>query len=868
VLRSVASLSSAHIRAKPVRFLLTSVGVGLGVALYSSIAIINYSTRDSFRTNIESIAGKASLTVSGSSTGFSEEYVEKIKKIPGIKAAIPMVEARAYMSGNEGESDTIQILGVDLLQESAVRNYKTTDTQIIEDPLVFLNNPDSIILTKELAKRRGIKIDDSLQLATTLGTKKFIVRGLLEPEGAAKAYGGTLAIMDIDGARFSFGKEGKVDRIDLVTEEGADNGKIREEVVRLVPDTLSVLSPELKAQNTDKMIRAYQTMLVFFSSLALLVGIFIVLNSVSISVVERKQEIGILRALGGTKVFILNLFLAEAVFTGLVGGGLGIGLGRALADVLVKQVTTSLTAQFQTHVSLTHLQYPLQEYAWIVGLSVITCVLGSLFPAWLGARTSPVQAIRSDDGMTSLHRDNRSVFGQLGFVLLCISLISMRVHFTWLGSFVTYVTQACAVVGSALLVPYLVLFVLNRTRGFVLKRGGLLPHLAKEQLVAQPGRTSSNLMALSVGLFMVILIATVKTSFRVTLLDWIGDALSSDIVVSSAGRVITADLQTIDENIAREVLEVPGVVSELGGGGIASRILPVESEGFRGKYMIKANDAPGVFVSQRSRIIEGADKEDTLMKLYESDEPRVIVSTNYFIEHPDVGIGDKILIPTPLGKIAFKVVGKCRDYASPVGVFYLNREIYKKYFNDRLVSAFAVHVKQGFNHEEVRLSIERKLGKKYHLSAISQAAMKKEMGGAVDQSFAYTRAVEISALLVSMLGLLNTLLVSVLERMRLFAVMRAVGASSGQIFKIILYEALIQGVLGAILASSLGLLVGVTWVKYALGYTLGWEILVHIPWSGLLVTMAAGIVVSCLAGLYPAYRAANLSVVSGLGRAG
>lgn len=867
--RTELKLALAQWKAKPFRFILTALGIALGVALYTSIAIINYSTRESFRESIESVAGEAALTISAGPVGFDEKYLDFVREVSGVKAAIPLVESRAFFSGATDSSESLQILGVDMLQEAGVRSYRTTDEEILEDPLLFLNNPDSIILTKVFAEKHKLNVDDPILLATAEGKKTFVIRGLLEPEGAARAYGGSLAIMDIDGARFSFGKAKKIDRIDVTLKDGVSVEGVRAEIAKKVPETFTIETPELKSQQTDKMLKAYQVMLVFFSSLALLVGLFLVLNTVSISVAERKSELGILRALGADRAFLIRMFLAESLGMGVIGGLLGCVIGRGLAVLLMDQVTASLTAQFQTQFNLKYLVYPFREYLFVFLLSIAVSVVGALWPAYKAMKTSPLEAIRPEE---ALHGRSQVViyYSVLGVLFYGTALIGMRMGWNQgRYPFLEHVIQACSILGAGFLVPALSLLGLQLFRNSLKKIFGLLPHLAQQQLSAQPQRTAANLMALSIGLFMVVLIATVKVSFKTTLMNWIGDALSSDIVISSAGKVITADLQAVDEKIADVVRSIEGVESNPTG-GIGSRILMLESGESKGKYVIKANDAPGSFLERRSKIILAPDSEKTeiLLRLYQDTRPKVLASDNYFLHNQNKKVGDSVELSTPTGKVEFEIVGKVRDFASPVGVFYMNRETYKRYFNDSLVTAFAVNVKTGFDPEKVRSAIDQSLSEKYGLQALSQYEMRDQMGWAVDRSFAYTKAVELSALFVSLLGLLNTLLISVLERMRHFGILRAVGATRGQVFGVILLESFIQGILGATLATFLGLWVGVNWVKHSLAHALGWLIDAHIPWSGVAMTLFFGVMVALLAGIYPAWKVSRLYIVKALGRSG
>ena len=197
-----------HFKLKPIRSLLTLLGVSFGIALYVAIAIINHSTKNSMRENIEAVAGKAKLTISAGTTGFNENKLEIIKKITGVKFAVPMVEARAYFADQESVG-SLYVLGVDLLQEQSIRTYKTTENKTIDDPLIFLNQPDSIIITRKLAEERNLEINSKMSLATANGLRTFTVRGILQAEGTARAYGGSLAIMDIDGAMLTFGKDTK-----------------------------------------------------------------------------------------------------------------------------------------------------------------------------------------------------------------------------------------------------------------------------------------------------------------------------------------------------------------------------------------------------------------------------------------------------------------------------------------------------------------------------------------------------------------------------------------------------------------------------------------------------------------------------------
>jgi putative ABC transport system permease protein len=855
-----------HQRLRPARSILTTLGVAFGIALFVAISIINRSTRDSLRENIEAVAGKSQLTLSGGPTGFDEAKLDWVREVPGVLHAVPMVESRAYFEGSGHSDEALYILGVDLLQESAVRSYKTTDQKIIDDPLIFLNQPDSIVLTKRFAAEHGLVINSKLPLSTANGTKMFTVRGLLEPEGAARAFGGSLAVMDIDGARVSFGKVGKIDRVDIVPAEGVSIDGLIAAIRAKVGSGFTVERPETQSSTNERVIAAYQRMITFFSSLALLVGLFLVFNSVSISVAERRREIGILRALGTARRGILAVFVIESALMGFVGALLGSGLGRFLAGVLVKQVTLSISTQFHMSLQANSLDLGRDLFVTTLLLGTLTAAASAFIPAYRASRISPLEAMKSRGLEIGARErgDLRSLLFGLG--LLVFSVVSMRLHLPRIFKPFEQVTQIASVLGAAFFGPFVVFILIRVLRKFVRTQRTPIFRLAQDNLLRSRRRTAANIMALMVGLFLVMLIATVRASFQDTIVNWLGEVLVADIVVTSSGNTIMAEVQPIREDIANEILALPGVRNPGPGRGVTSRMLQFSTDDV--KYALKAFDPPGEYLGYRNFKIKGGDRVAVGRELFDAaanaNEPRVIVSDNYFLHHPEIRVGDFVELDTPTGRTRFRVLAKSIDFASPNGVFYMSRDVYKRYWKDTLVTGFALNLAPGADLETVRSEISHAVGRKYNLVVLSNAEMRREMKTAIDDSFAYTRAVEGAALLVALLGLLNTLLISILERTREIGVLRAVGSSRRQIFRMILGEAVIQGGFGAIVAVAIGGFIGKIWIENSLADALGWVVDFSLPLSSVIQTIGVGIFVSAIAGIYPSKRASEIPIVEAL----
>lgn len=851
-----------HLRMKPARTILTTLGVAFGIALYVAIAIINHSTRDSFRENIEAVSGKAQLTVSAGDVGFPEEKIEIVKEVPGVKAAVPMVESRAYFGGKENGDQGLYVLGVDLLQEQSVRSYKATNEEIIEDPLLFLNQPDSIVVTKTFAQSKGIGIDSKLQLVTTAGVKQFTVRGLLEPEGPAKAYGGSLAIMDIDGARYSFGKDGRTDRIDIIPVEGVDVDQLAKAIHEKLGPEYTVERPSAQAESTENMIASYQMMLTFFSSLALLVGLFLVLNSVSISVAERRKEIGILRALGATRAAIITIFVGESAVMGLVGSLLGCALGRVLSDLMVSQVVYSVAAQYHTRIEVTNLVLTTQEATTTTLLGVITASLSALWPAYRASRVHPLEAMKSHGVEAYASEKNRGFMVGFGGALLIFVYLSMHFQLNRHWSGFEQLTQGASVLGSALFGPYLVFHLI---RGLKRAFSGMqrpILRLAQDNLLRSRKRTSSNIMALMVGLFLVMLIATVRASFHDTLVAWMNNVLTADVIVTGSGSLTQADTQPMDEKIQSMIAKTPGLRPVEEGRGASTRIVVTRSKGVR--YAVKAIDRASSYAEYRGIPVVGGDRVELAEKMFTSAEPSIMASENFFIKNPQLQVGSLFELDTPMGRTNFRIVAKVIDYASSEGTLYMPRETYKRLWRDSFVTSFAFYLEPGAKLEEVRSAIDRELGAKYGLTVVSNRELRDELIASVDKSFAYTRAVEFAALLVALLGLLNTLLISVMERTREIGMLRAIGTSRRQISNMILGESVIQGGFGAIIAVLIGGWVGKLWIENSLAHALGWIIDFSFPLHSVLITIGVGIFVAWLAGLYPSKRAADLPITEAL----
>jgi len=855
-----------HWRNAPSRGLLTALGVTLGVMLYVAVALVNRAARSNFEDSVESLTGTAALTVFGGRTGFPSAIIDKVRATDGVSHAVGMIEMPAYFNDKNGSFKTLSVLGIDLLNEASVRSYKAEGQDVIEDPLSFLNQPDSIIVTTVFAKEHQLSLEDKLTLNTAFGIKQFTIRGMLAPTGPATAYGGALAIMDIDAAQLSFGRADLVDRIDVVLREGADQDAVRDALVASLGPGYSVEDPTGQTRQLVQMVQSFQGLLAMTSALALLVAVFMVANAVTMAVAERRREIGTLRAIGVTRKAIVAVFLVEATLLGVIGASAGIALGRLLASVMSDSVSHAMTAQLAKTVAVGSLT--LRPSDVVTGLLIggVTAFVAALVPSLRTTAVSPLEAIKPPDILAGQPTAGKShAVRALGVILLVLVLVSSRLELAARWPMLSAIDPLFAIAGALLVGPGMVDALLRMLRKLVAsglgKRSRVVWMLACDNLLAKPKRTGANVMGLMVGLMLVVVVAALTTSFRTSIVTWFDDMLAADIFVSSAGNLARGgQVQPLHESMGRELAEVPGVDRRSDGSVTAMRLAHVR---FAGQEIgVKAWDVPERPAERAQFVLRDGPKEDS-RALYEGSPYRVLISENLAI-HYGKRRGDTIDLDTPHGAQRFEIVGVMTDLGHPVGLVYMQRDTYKRLWDDPLVTAFMVRVTDGHSIADVRSAIDARFGKTQGLFTNTLSDLKGDAVKNVDEATTMLQAIEASALVVALFGLLNTLLVSVMERYRELGIYRAIGMSKSQLSSLILAESILQGGFGGLAAALIGAYLSWAYLVGSLSRSMGFVLEYTFPGIAVLGAVFAGLLVAAIAGWLPARRAVGLEITEAI----
>ena len=769
-----------------------------------------------------------------------------------VQSAVPMLETQVYYeSPLTKETETLMVLGIDLLKESQVRSYQSNDHQIIEDPLIFLNQPDSIILTKKFAEANHLEMNSKVSLSTASGLKTFTVRGLLDPSGPAKAYGGNIAIMDIDGAQVMFGKVGKLDRIDIVPRPNIKVGDARLALEKEFNPEFQVESPASQSENMRVLVQGYQGLLSLIGLISLLVGLFLVLNTMGISIHERRRDFGVLRAVGATKWIVFGMIVCEAMILGLIGSACGLLLGKWVAQFMVGMITTALSTQYMMPVFIDHLTLTSLHWFKAIGLGTFCSVIAGAIAAKSTLAVQPLEAVRKTETPPKTASYTQPI---VGFVLLTLTGFNL----------IPVLNPFFLIIGSIMISPF---FVRLMIQGVHLMFSRPTVKLATGNLLQNASRTGSNIMTLMVGLILVIIISLLNASIKNSLVSWFDKTLAADLIVSSNGKLMTFQVQPLHEDLTQKINSLAGVDIESGIGATGMRYV---KQNYQGKVLaLKAFDPPHPRLRASQFDLKEGNNDTAVTEFFSSGlnntQYTVMVSQNFKM-HFHSSLGDSIELNTPTGVHVFKIIGVISEFTNPEGVFYVNRETFKKLWKDSLITGFFVMVKPGVLPETVRAELDHAFGKSLGVMATLNQDLAVQARSLIEDNFAYTKAIEWSAILVGLFGLLNTLMVSILDRTRDFGVLRAVGMTRSELMSMIMTESFLQGFLGALVAVICGVCVSYFWVIGTVSQLMGFVLQFYLSWAVVLKTLGFGLGVGIIAGFFPARFASRLQIIECLQR--
>lgn len=836
-----------------VRTSLTILGIAVGVAVVVAIQLANQSALRAFRESVDAVAGKANFQIVADAGVIGEETMLRLQPLWGLGARFaPVIDVEGVM---EPSQQPIRLLGVDLFSDLHFRDYRyatvltanraaapASARQYLE-----LFRPDSVVLPAPFARQHGLAIGSTVVLNVNGHRQPLVVRGILEAHGPATAFNGSIAIADIATVQRNFGMTGQLSRIDIIVPESEGTIAVVENL--LSPGT-RLERPSRRNERVNRMLRAFRVNLFALAGVALLVGMFLVYNTVLISILRRRRDVGVVRTLGASPRQIFLAFLGEGALLGLLGSVAGIALGNVLATSILGLVGRTINALYVTSrpesVELT-------PRVILLGIAVgtILSLLSAIQPAFEASRLSPNAMIRA-----GLYQRIRSKWLLIGIAALSFALAAITTQIPPIGGIAVggYLAVLFVVAGFSALAPAAVRRTSALAKPLLARLFGIVGTVAAASVPASLRRTSIASAALALAIGMMVAVALMVGSFRETVRIWVDQTVQSDLWLRPSRGLSNAQTTVFPPQIAEEVSRVPFVaaVDRIRGRDVIyeDSIIWVGS----GEFDVAAGlgDLP---------MVKPRRPDPALAKALA--ERGVVVSESFSV-HYRKDVGDTVELPVPGGKQTFPITGIYRDYSNDRGVVVMDRSLFVDTFHDETINTIVVYLKPGVEHETARVRLEQMFGPKYGAFAVSNAAIRREVMTIFDQTFMITYALLGVAIIVAVLGIVNTLSALILERKRELALLRVGGMSQGQVRTMIVLESSLIGIASTLAGVVMGWILSWILIHVINKQSFGWTIDFYVPTALIAGSLAITFLSSIAAGLVPARLANRIDVAAAI----
>ncbi|MET0388649.1 MAG: FtsX-like permease family protein [Polyangiales bacterium] len=841
-------ISLRYLLASPGRSLLTLFGILLGVSVVFAIDVVNSSVMASFRGTIDRVAGKTALTV-GAGTGIAEELLDTVRAVEGGAAASPLIE---QSTRDEKSGRQMMVLGVDTVTDSQVRDYELRDEDLkVKDDLAFLNDPHAVIITNRFAERTGLRVGEKMRLDTINGIVDFTVRGTLAERGPATVFGGDLLLMDVFAAQVAFGRGKRFDHIDIVPADGVTVDALKARLEKALEGKAAVSRPQRRSQETERLLAGFSLGLKLIGLVAMFVGGFIIYNALAIAVAQRRREIGIWRALGVTRAQVLTLFIGEAVLLGGVGALGGLAFGMVLARAVLKTASETISTLYAT-IQLDSLSVTPANVIGALSLGVIAAVLAAFFPARRASFVEPASVMRkhTGGGDAAFATAGRSAKIAAGAAVVAgITAYIAHVRQDYLLGYC--VAGICALV-VGFIAPVLTLGV-GRLARWVFSRSAPAMLLGSVAFVRNAGRNSVAIAAFGIGLANVVNTDAFVSSMKYSTVRWIDRSVRADLLAFIGENTQSNIEHPMPESVGDELRGFDGVefvdpyrMTQQTYNGRPFKLASHELERYE-----KYNQTP---------VVEG----DMRKALAAINRGEGLAASESFAREFKVKVGDKVALQTAQGLREFSIALVYVDFNSELGILSTTREVYKRFWNDPLVDSYSMYLRPGVDSDAVRTRIVDSFAGRQRLVIATQTQYRAGFMSYIDGSFVLMRGTELVAIIVAVLGIINTLLVSVLDRRTEIGVLKAIGADRKQVLQMLMTEAALIGFAASIIGICFGALFSAYIVRELLRFQVGWELDWRLSWSVLVETFVLGQLVTAFAVWWPVRSATKVAPAEAL----
>jgi putative ABC transport system permease protein len=829
---------------RPLHTGLMVLGIALGVSVVVAIDIAAVAARRGFARSSEAAIGRATHQVRGGSTGLPEEVYRALRVDHGVRPSAPVVEG--IVTAVELGRQPLRVLGIDPLAEAPFRGHLGEGRVGEPGFAAFFTDPAAVLLGAAFAERHGMAPGSPLVVLAGDRRETLRVLGLVDGADAEgrRALDGIL-LMDVGSAQRLLGMPGRISHVDLRL-PAADLDEAA--VARLLPPGARIAPASEQAATAAQLTAAFETNLRALSLLALVVGMFLVYNTVLFGVVQRRAVLGTLRTLGATPGQLFRLVLAETLLTAALGAALGLALGQWLGRAAVRLVTRTINDLYYV-VSVSGAPLTAETAVKGAALGLVAALVAALGPALEAARVEPVTALRPSPFEARARRlvpwlaaagATLALAGALGLAAAAGSLVA------------SFASLFAVVLGLALTAPAFTVGLMGLLRPAASRLLGPVGRLATATVARAVSRTGVAVAALMVAVSATIGVSVMIASFRSTVAGWLEVALTADVYVSAMFSGGARREATLSADVARLVAAVPGVAEVE-----TIRLVHVPSP--LGEVRLAVTDATRPRSASLYRVSEG----DALATWRRVREGAVVVSEPFAFRHRLPPRGGSVALHSDRGLVVFEVAGVYYDYAAEQGTVMMAREVYERHWDDRARSSVAATVAPGRDPAAVADAVRRALAGR-PLQVAENRALRGAALGVFDRTFAVTEALRLLAVVVAFIGVWSALLSLQVERTRELGTLLALGLLPRQLWGLTLVESGLVGLAAGLLSLPTGVALAAILVEVINVRSFGWTMPLELSPAVLVQAVALSVAASLVAAVYPVVRLQRMSVAAAL----
>ena len=807
----------------PWQLMLALFGIVMGVAVVTAMDLAKHSALVSFERAQVALFGRATHRI-GATGGISESWYRRLRR-EGFVQSRPLVEGTV----RTGSGKVVKLVGIEPLAERAFAPAWLGASPEVGKMVWrrFLLEPGAVLTSRRTAAEAGWRIGDQIPVRVAGRTETLTLIGFYETEIATDP----VLIADIATAQEVLGDYGRLSAIDLIVE---DRARV-EELRRWLPDEMELSTQVTATDSARQMTRAFYVNLTALSLLSLLVGAFLIYNTIAFMVVQRRRLFAILRLLGLTRREILAGVLGEAVALGSVGSLLGVVAGILLGRFLLSLLARTLNdVYFPLPVAELDIPGWLLFKGGLLGLGAT--VIASLVPAVEASRTRPVTLVaRSLQEQHSRRRVRRSALAGTAFLLAGALVLAAGKELVS-----GFVALTLALLGCAMLTPAIVPPVMAACRWLGFRLFGPLGAMPARSVTASLSRTGIAAAALMVAVATTIGMASMIHNFRDSVQRWLTRRLDADLYVYAAG---SGERRPLPAALGERIAALPQVAAV---GSVRYRRLVTKAGFLRiNAYRL----SPAAFAT--FEWVEQTDRDP--WRAFRRGE---VMVSEAFARLRGLHAGDRVTIPTPRGPRTFSIFAVFVDYNAGRGIVAMDRRVYERFWRDDQVSTFWVYLRPGSDVEQIKTRLAG-LSSEIPLEIRDNRALLQLSMRIFDQAFVVTGVLRWLATGVAFVGVFSALLALQLERSRELGVLRALGMTPGQLWGQIVAETTLLGGVSGLVAMPVGTLMGWLLAEVIDRRAFGWTLEFGLRSGDLLQGPALAVAAALAAGLYPAWKMAR-----------